>query len=339
MDSLTQGLLGAATFALVKDKAIGKKSIVIGAIAGTIPDLDVLLLPFFNEVEFLTVHRSFSHSIGFAVLLSFLLGEIFYRFYEKKHSRRNWQFAFFIAVFTHSLLDWCTTYGTKLISPIDDHLFSLNCIHVFEPIYTGILLLGVIFHIAQKRPSKTLRNAIIISSCYLAFGIISKNHAYYHFKNQLDKEKIAYNDILVSPTPLNSLLWHGIAKTNEGYHLSTYSFFDGTKDVKFKFIKSNNEIISQIKDNRLIRYYLDYAQDYPLIETDEKGNTKIYAIKYGPINYIGEPEFVYPLTFNINNLNDKSIKIDHGGTHRGPVKNYSNLIKRIFGNLIPRYNH
>ena len=39
MDSLSQALLGAATFAIVKDKYIGKKSLIIGAIAGSLPDL------------------------------------------------------------------------------------------------------------------------------------------------------------------------------------------------------------------------------------------------------------------------------------------------------------
>jgi len=332
MDSITQGLLGAATFAVVKDKEIGKKSFLIGAIAGTIPDLDVLLAPLFNDIEFLTVHRSFSHSIGFAVVLSLLLGEIFHRVYQRKQDRFKWSLAFFLALFTHSLLDWCTTYGTKLISPINGHLFSLNSIHVFEPIYTCILLGGVLFHLFKKKSSNVLRNALMLSTCYLAFGIVSKNHAYYHFKSQLEKEQIAYNDILVSPTPLNSFLWHGIVKAEEGYYFSTYSIFDGTKDVHFKFVKSNNDIIDQIQDNRLISYYLDYTQDYPLIELDEEGNGKIYAIKFGPINYFGNPEFVFPLTFNINNLTEENISIDYNGTQRGPVKNYRNLMKRMFGN-------
>lgn len=329
MDSLTQGLLGAATFAVVKDKEIGKKSLLIGAIVGTIPDLDVLLSPLFNDIEFLTVHRSFSHSIGFAILLSLLLGEIFHRLYKNRHSRTKWQLAFFLATFTHSLLDWCTTYGTKLISPFDDHLFSLNSIHVFEPIYTGILLIGVLTHLIKKNENKSLINALILSTCYLIFGLISKNHAYYHFKSQLDKEKIAYDDVLVSPTPLNSFLWHGIAKEKNGYHFATYSIFDGTKDIKFQFVESDNEIVDKIKSSRLIKYYLDYTQEYPLIETDELGNTKIYAIKYGPINYYGEPEFVYPLTFNLNDLREDNIKIEYGGKQRGPVKDYKNLLNRI----------
>ena len=334
MDSLTQGLLGAATFSIVMDKDIGKKSLVIGAIAGTIPDLDVILTPFFNDVEFLTIHRSVSHSISLAIVLSLLLGELFYRSYKRKHSRRSWILAFFLAIFTHSILDWCTTYGTKLISPFDDHLFSLNSIHVFEPIYTSILLGGILIHLLKSKKnlrSPAIKYSLILSTCYLLVGIASKNHAYYHFKTQLDKENLVYEDILVSPTPLNIFLWHGIVKQKEGFQFSTYSIFDRKKPVKFEFVKSENEILKEVANERLIKYYLDYTQGFPLVKKDDGGGVKIYAVKYGPINYYGEPEFVYPLSFNLNDLSEETIKIDYSGNQRGPVKNYKNLLKRIMG--------
>lgn len=334
MDSLTQGLLGAATFAIVKDKDIGKKSLLIGAIAGTIPDLDVFLAPFFNDIEFLTIHRSVSHSIGLAIVLSFLLGEVFYRYYKRKQSRGSWNLAFFLAIFTHSILDWCTTYGTKLISPFDDHLFSLNSIHVFEPIYTSILLGGIfvyLFKSSKNLKSKAIKYALMLSTCYLMLGIVSKNHAYYHFRAQLEEQEMVYEDILVSPTPMNIFLWHGIVKQKEGYQLSTYSIFDRKKPVEFQFVKSDNEIIEQFENERLIKYYLDYTQGFPLVTKDDKGNIQIFAIKYGPINYFGRPEFVYPLRFNLNDLSEDNIRIDYSGTQRGPVKNYKNLLKRILG--------
>jgi len=283
MDSLTQGLLGAATFAIVKDKDIGKKSLLIGALAGTIPDLDVFLAPFFNDIEFLTVHRSVSHSIGLAIVLSLLLGELFYRKYKRKQSRKSWNLAFFLAIFTHSIL--------------------------------------------------ALKYALMFSSCYLLLGIASKNHAYYHFKGQLEMKNIAFEDILVSPTPMNIFLWHGIVKQKGGYQFSTYSIFDRKKPLNFQFVKSNNEVIEKIENNRLVKYYLDYTQGYPLIETDAQGNTKIYAIKYGPINYYGKPEFVYPLTFNLNDLSEENITIGYEGKQRGPVKNYKNLCKRILSKI------
>ena len=331
MDSLTQGLLGAATFAVVKNEDIGKKALIIGAVVGTVPDLDVLLAPMFNDVEFLTVHRSVSHSIFFAILMSLLLGEVAHRIYKREQSRVKWIFAFFLALFTHSLLDWFTTYGTKLISPFDDHLFSLNSIHVFEPIYTLILLSGVVTHLISKRRNNSLKTVLVVSSCYLMFGVISKNHAFYHFKSQLSLDSISYQEILVSPTPLNSFLWHGIVKAADGYYFGTYSIFDGKKKVDFQFVQSDNEILERVINNRLIGYYLDYTQGFPMVKTNKNGDTKIYAVKYGPINYYGEPEFVYPLTFNVNNLNEADIRIDYTGEQRGPVKNYRNLMRRIFG--------
>lgn len=335
MDSLTQGLLGATTFAVVKDKEIGKKSLLIGAIAGTIPDLDVFLSPLFNDIEFLTVHRSVSHSIGLAILLSLVLGELFHRIYKRKQSRTSWNLAFFLAIMTHSLLDWCTTYGTKLLSPFNGHLFSTNNIHVFEPAYTLILLIGVVLLLFKNQPKekrqKILNRTLMISTAFICWTFISKGIANKKFVAELEAQNIEYQKVIVSPTPLNSVLWHGIIKSEKGYYFGTYSLFDKRDKIEFHFEESYNDVLNEIKENRLVKYYLDYTQGFPLIKKDNEGNILIYAIKYGPINYFGKPEFVYPLSLNENELIDEKIKIEYSGKQRGPVKNYRNLFKRIKG--------
>lgn len=333
MDSLTQGLLGATTFALIKDKEIGKKSLLIGAIAGTLPDLDVLLAPLFNEVAFLSVHRSISHSIIFAMGLSVFLGMLLHKIYKSSASKISWIAAFFLAIMTHSLLDWGTTYGTKLLSPFSSHLFSTNNIHVIDPIYTSILLIGSIMILFRKKVDrqKTLKLSLIISSFYLLWTFVSKGIANNEFKAALTKQNISYEKFMVSPTPLNSILWHGIVKTKTGYYFGTYSLFDKRASIEFHFEKSYNEVLEKIEKNKLVNYYLEYTQEFPLIRKDEDGNLKIYAIKYGPINYFGIPEFVYPLCFNENHIMDELISIDYSSQKRGPIKNYKNLFKRIRG--------
>ena len=50
MDSLTQAALGAALGEAMLGKKIGGKAALIGAAIGTIPDLDVLLNPFFSHI-------------------------------------------------------------------------------------------------------------------------------------------------------------------------------------------------------------------------------------------------------------------------------------------------
>lgn len=334
MDSLSQALLGAATFAAVKDKYIGKKSLLIGAIVGTIPDLDVFLSPFFNEVAFLTVHRSLSHSILFAIVMSFLLAFIAHKITKYQYNYKDWTWAFFLALFTHSLLDWCTTYGTKLLAPFHGHMFSANNIHIIEPIYTSILLIGVLILLVRNSMTTVTRTKIItytltLSTLYLGWTFVSKGIANQKFLSQLEKQNIQYYKMMISPTPLNSLLWNGIIKTDTGYYFGSYSLLDTKKDIDFHFVRSHNELLSKIKTYKKGRQYLEFTQGFPLITLEEE-EVKIYAIKFGPINYFGEPEFVYPLTINLKNGEEEQFKIDDS-KQRGPIKNYKELFRRVKG--------
>jgi len=74
MDSLTQIVLGAAVGEVVLGRKIGNRAMLWGAVAGTIPDLDVMIGSLFmNEINGLAFHRAITHSIFFAVLFSFLI--------------------------------------------------------------------------------------------------------------------------------------------------------------------------------------------------------------------------------------------------------------------------
>jgi len=76
MDSLTQIVLGAACGEIALGKKIGNKALLFGAIGGTIPDLDVFIgkLLYHNEIQAMTFHRGFMHSLLFATLGAFLFG-------------------------------------------------------------------------------------------------------------------------------------------------------------------------------------------------------------------------------------------------------------------------
>lgn len=335
MDSLSQALLGAATFAIVKDKYIGRKALVVGAVVGTIPDLDVFLRPFFNEVAFITVHRSISHSLIFAIFASFLFAFIAHKITKHQYRYKDWVLAFFLALFTHSLLDWCTTYGTKILAPFNGHLFSLNNIHIIEPIYTSILLVGILVLWFKKsmptfKREKVIKLTLTLSTLYMCWTFVSKGIANQKILAQIQEQNIQYEKMIISPTPLNSLLWNAIIKTKDGYYFGNYSLLDSRTSIEFQFIKSENELLPKIKKIKKGRQYLEFTQDFPLILV-ENNRTNIYAIKFGPINYFGEPEFVYPLSLNLEESSDENFNINHSSKQRGPIKNYRNLFKRIKG--------
>lgn len=74
MDSLTQIVLGAAVGELVLGRKVGNKAILWGAIAGTIPDLDVLCRTFFDDLRANELHRGVTHSILFSLFMAPVLG-------------------------------------------------------------------------------------------------------------------------------------------------------------------------------------------------------------------------------------------------------------------------
>ena len=76
MDSLTQIVLGAAVGEVVLGRKVGNKAMLWGAIAGTIPDLDVYQSLIFDSLKANELHRGFSHSILFSVIFAPLLAWI-----------------------------------------------------------------------------------------------------------------------------------------------------------------------------------------------------------------------------------------------------------------------
>ena len=73
MDSVTQIVLGAAVGEVVLGKKLGNKAMLWGAIAGTIPDLDVYQSLFFDKLRANELHRGFSHSILFSIIFAPIL--------------------------------------------------------------------------------------------------------------------------------------------------------------------------------------------------------------------------------------------------------------------------
>jgi inner membrane protein len=85
MDSLSQIVLGAAVGEVVLGRRIGNRAMVWGAVAGTIPDMDVLGGYFLSELDNLAFHRGISHSLLATVLGALAFGWATDRLYRSRH--------------------------------------------------------------------------------------------------------------------------------------------------------------------------------------------------------------------------------------------------------------
>ena len=80
MDSVTQLALGASIATVCVPAKHRRKALVVGAVLGTLPDLDVMI-DYGNGVANFTLHRGFSHSLLVLILFAVLLWLILRRYY------------------------------------------------------------------------------------------------------------------------------------------------------------------------------------------------------------------------------------------------------------------
>ncbi|QXP73455.1 metal-dependent hydrolase [Tenacibaculum sp. AHE15PA] len=295
MDSLTQIVLGAACGELVLGKKIGNKALLFGAIGGTIPDLDVFIggWLYSNEIDAMAFHRGFMHSILFAVFSSFLFGWITFKLYNKgKRSEtttlKNWIWLYFLAIFTHPLLDSFTPYGTQLFLPFSDYRVAFNNISVVDPLYTLpfliCLVVAMFYNRKRTRRAAWVKTGVYISSAYMLFTLGNKIYINRVFKKSFDEAGISYSRFSTQPTIFNNVLWYGVAETEKNYKIGFYSLLDTKVKVDTMLTIPKNRKLLDVNhpDIKTLTWFSNGY--YNLVPIDSSENVQYLDLRYPLLN-------------------------------------------------------
>ncbi|PRY15667.1 inner membrane protein [Pontibacter ummariensis] len=286
MDSLTQIVLGASVGEAVAGKKLGNKALLWGAIAGTVPDLDVLLSPWLDTVQELSFHRSVTHSFLFALLVSPLLAWLLRRFYKREQATfRDWTLLFFLGFTTHALLDSCTTWGTQLLWPFTDYGIAFYNIFVVDPLYTVPFLVFVTaaaFYPRHKPIRRYLNYAGLgISSAYLLFSFIAKASANEVFEKALQEQDISYSSYISKPTPLNTLFWAITVKSEEGFYHGFYSLLDADEQISYTFEPQQAYLLAPYRGSEKLERLLEISKGYYAVREAAEGGVLVNDLRFG----------------------------------------------------------
>lgn len=286
MDFLTQVLLGCVIGELLLGRKYGKKGLILGAFVGALPDSDIILNIFFNDLNDIIYHRVFTHSFTFAILGGLIFAYLTTKVsYFKKIKFNELYLVYFFGILTHFLIDLLTTYGTAIFYPFSTKTYSLNSIFIIDLFYTIPLLVFLIIGIKKKDKEKRFKIVLIgfiISSLYLISGIMVQNIV----QDQIEKDFIAQgmkiDSLIVQPTPSNIITWRVVAQ-NENY------IYEGFKSVhkldektKFDKYKKDLELRDEIKSIPRINELIEFSQNFYMLMKDEE--KLIYVdIRFGTI--------------------------------------------------------
>lgn len=307
MDSITQFVLGAAIGEVVAGKKAGNRAVLWGGVAGTIPDLDILFNPFFTELENLSIHRGFSHSLVFAFIAAPLIALPVYKIHRRKYlaDYNDWLTLFFLGIFTHPLLDAFTLYGTQLFLPFSNYRVALNTISIIDPGYTLPLLIATIatFIFRRNKPDSSFRWAkwgLVISNSYLAVTCLNKSYVEDIFNQSLESQYIHPHQTMSNPVIFSNLLWCSVAKDDSCCYIGYYSLLQKTHKVKYEVFPIRDSLNRMIKDREGFKKLQWFSKGYYILET-RNDTLCFFDVRFGKsdLQTYGENERAFVFYFKL----------------------------------------
>ena len=162
MDLLTHGLLGATLAQATYSRRLGYKSLVVGAIAAMVPDMDMVVRFFGGILSEFKYHRSLTHSFWFGPVVAWFMSLYLHRKYSTK--RWDWFWLITLVILSHPFLDICTSYGTQFFYPFHTMRVRWNIISIIDLGFTPILIITLMvgYFFSKKHRLKAMHYTGII---------------------------------------------------------------------------------------------------------------------------------------------------------------------------------
>lgn len=334
MDSLTHTVLGACLGEAIAGKKLGKKAMLIGALANNFPDVDVLAVFFTDPARNLLVHRGITHSILACTLLTFLFAWGFSRLFRKDDLPMNrWILLIGSGLFLHILMDACTSYGTGWFEPFSHYRVSFNTLFILDPFFMLPLLVGSVVLLILKRSSskrmKTAQIVLWISYIYLGVTICIKLIVNNKVDKDLSLQGVPHEDYMVTPTPLNNLLWYVVAKDTDACRISYYSVFDKAGPLDYQRVPRNTTFLSPYKNSKEVRDLIQFSKGYYAVNKTDS-SLLFSDVRFGQIGGWYDTNSVFVFSFDVMQKKN-AVRIQQGRIESVGPKPIQELVNRIKG--------
>jgi inner membrane protein len=320
MDSLTQLALGAGVAAAALGPRIGpRKAVLVGAVLGTAPDLDVFV-PLGDPVADFVLHRGPTHSLFVQALVTPLFAEPLIRLFDGLRGERvRTYLAVYLCFVTHALIDAITIYGTRIVWPVIPEPFGVGSMFIIDPLYTIPLLVILVWALAlgtwTPRFARATTVALVVSTAYLGWSMVGQQIAQARGEAALARLGVDPERVIASPTPFNTLYWRVLAVERDRYvnlylplfggddAITAYAHprgghlegcaagIDKARDLMafskgfFKLDEVEGRL--RVSDLRM-GLTPQYVFSFDVAETGEAGTTPIHPVRHRPVREAGD---------------------------------------------------
>jgi len=334
MDSITHAVLGATTGYLIAGKSLGQRAVWMGAAAQTFPDIDIVASLFLSPANNLMVHRGITHSIAFNMFITLALGILCYKTFNKNNTRLSvWLLLIGTQVTLHLVLDLCNAYGVGLLEPFSHEKFALHLLFVADPFITLWPLIACVVILISKSATRKQRwahFAWVAPLIYIGIALLNKGTISRRIDNWTMTHKLAHSDVLITPTPLNTLLWFIAVKTDDGYYIIHRSVFDGENAINANYFPQHHSLMLPMKANEELPVLLDFADDYYAL-TENEGDVYFNILRFGqPLGW-RDAESPFAVRYNLSEPEDNLLMMQRGRFEGWDTRTVKAFVQRTLG--------
>lgn len=335
MDTITHIVLGACIGEAILNQKVGKKSLIAGAVAQTIPDFDFISGFWLTPAEQLLAHRGITHSFVFIILSAPILTIVFRALLLKRVQFGLVLFLIVIELVTHIFLDAFNNYGVGWFEPFSHVRISFNAVYVFDIFMLSVpLLSAAVLALSPSTNKNRFRwTAFGIGWTFLYLGICIFNKSLINDETDrfLTGKKIVNYSLLTTPAPLQNMLWMVVAGDGKGYYIGYRSVFDSKVQPAFNYYPKNEQLLASISDHTEIDLLKRFSQNY---YTVEKWNDTIVFndLRFGQIIGWDDPKERFVFHYFLRHDADNRLVVQRGRFSKWDRRAIGSFLRRIRGN-------
>lgn len=317
-------------------KTVGKKAMLWGVLAQSIPDIDFIASFWLNTSKNLLAHRGFTHSILFALLITPAIAAAANHFHPPHNiSFKRWFLFIGSVIFIHIFLDAFNNYGVGWFEPFSHVRISFNTIYVADPFFSVVpdiaLVLLLLFRQRNLFRRKIWMIGLLVPFIYVGYTVANKMIITHKTKAALALQNIRYDKLLITPAPLQSWLWFIAAGNDTGFYTGYRSVFDKKPSTYFHFTAKNDHLKSEIKNQKELNNLIRFSQSFYVLEK-RKDSLLFFDVRFGQVvgwqNPAEQFAFYYYLQPNVDN----TLVVQRGRFAKWNKQSFTSLLECIKGN-------
>lgn len=318
-------------------KTVGKKAMLWGVAAHSLPDIDFIAALWLNSSENMLAHRGITHSILFLILGTPMLAYAAYRLHRTHEIPfKKWLMFMALAIGAHLLIDAFNNYGVGWLEPFSHKRFSFNSIYVLDPFFSIVpFLASVMLVLFRRKPVlKTwlFMLGMLVPTAYLLYSFGNKWYIERETKRILVAQQIPFKRILTTPAPMQTWLWYVAAETDSGFYSSYRSVFDDEpENIPMAFDAKNLQLTPAITDKSALKNMVDFSQGFYTLQ-QINDTILINDLRFGKIIGWYDINERFAFYFYLQPDADNTLAVQRGRFAKWDEVVFKALIKRVRGN-------